>query len=158
MSNASEPWFVKERSESLAAVLFTARSDVRVLKERLSSEGTADFLVQIEAGDPLSTPQFIVEIKGTTSSNSDEWMPSVKHLFRRAGSKIYVPVCVVVVNVRDNEAVYAWVAEPQVEPKRATLRFHEKGAFRPLDAAAVDEIVDRVKAWYDVLPHQLIPA
>jgi hypothetical protein len=63
---------------------------------------------------------------------------------------------VFLVNVRDNKAVYAWVAEPEVEADRASLRFHEAGTFRMLDLAAVNEIVDRVKAWYQVLPHQLI--
>ena len=61
-------------------------------------------------------------------------------------------------NVRENKAFYTWVAEPQVESKGATLRFHETGTFLPLDAAAVSDIIDRVKAWYGVLPNQLMPA
>jgi hypothetical protein len=70
---------------------------------------------------------------------------------------IYLPVCVFVVNVPDNKALYAWVADPQVEVKSATLRFHESGIFHPLDSAAVSGIIDRVKAWYPVPPSQLMP-
>jgi hypothetical protein len=62
------------------------------------------------------------------------------------------------VNVRENQAFYAWVAEPQVEAKGATLRFHETGTFHPLDPAAVGDTIDRVKAWYRALPNQLMPA
>ena len=59
---------------------------------------------------------------------------------------------------RENKAFYAWVAEPQVEAKGASLRFPEAGTFHPLDAAAVSDIIDRVKAWYDVLPNQIMSA
>jgi len=157
MSNTSEPWFVAERSEALAGALLTSREDVRVQDER-KHDGSLDFVVEIAADDPLSMQRFVVQVKGTTSSNPKSWMHSVKPLFRGRGSPIYVPVCVFVVNVRDNEAFYAWVAEPELEAKGATLRFHETGAFRPLDPAAVGEIIDRVKAWYQALPQQLMPA
>ena len=157
MSNTNEPWFVAERSEALAGVLLTSRKDVCIRDER-KHDGGLEFLVEIRTDDPLSTQLFAVQVKGTTSSNPNDWMQNVKPLFRGRGSPIYLPVCVFVVNVRDNRAFYAWVAEPQVEAKGATLRFHETGTFQPLDAAAISDIIDRVKAWYDVLPKQLMPA
>ena len=100
----------------------------------------------------------MVQVKGATSSDPNDWMQDVKPLFRGHGSPIYLPVCVFVVNVRENKAFYAWVAEPQVEAKGATLRFHETGTFHPLDPAAVSDIIDRVKTWYQALPNQLMPA
>ena len=130
MSSTNEPWFVAERSEALAGVLLTSRKDVRIRDERKHDSGL-DFLVEIYTGDPLSTQLFVVEVKGTTSPDP---------------------------NVRENKAFYAWVAEPQVEAKGATLRFHETGSFHPLDPAAVSDIIDRVKTWYHVLPSQLMPA
>lgn len=98
--------------------------------------------------------QFVVQVKGTTSSGPNDWMRSVKQLFRGAGGPFYLPVCVFVVNVRDNKAVYAWVAEPLIEVDGARLRYHEKGEFHPLDPAAVSGIIDRVNAWYGALPKQ----
>jgi hypothetical protein len=157
MSSINEPWFVAERSEALAGVLLTSRKDVRVRDERKHDSGL-DFLVEIDTDDPLSTQLFVVQVKGATSSDPDDWMQNVKQLFRGRGSPIYLPVCVFVVNIRENKAFYAWVAEPQVEAKGATLRFHETGTFHPLDSAAVNDIIDRVKAWYQVLPNQLLPA
>jgi hypothetical protein len=156
MSSTNEPWFVAERSEALAGVLLTSREDVRVRDERKRASGL-DFLVEIDTGDPLSTQLFVVQVKGTTSSDPNDWMPDIEPLFRGRGGPIYLPVCVFVVNVRENQAFYAWVAEPQVEAKGATLRFHETGRFHPLDPAAVSDIVDRVKAWYQALPKQLMP-
>lgn len=78
--------------------------------------------------------------------------------FHGPGGVIYLPACVFVVDVRDNKVFYAWVAEPKVEPKGATPRFHESGMFQPLDSASVGEIIDRVKSWYHALSNQLLPA
>jgi hypothetical protein len=50
------------------------------------------------------------------------------------------------------------VAEPHIEAKGATLRFHETGPFQPLNPAAVNDTIDRVKAWYQALPNQPMPA
>jgi hypothetical protein len=61
-----------------------------------------------------------------------------------------------VVNVRDNKTLYAWIAEPTAEPDRATLKFHQAPTFHELNDAAVTEIVGRVKAFYDVMPRQLL--
>jgi len=157
MASTNDPWFVAERSEALAGVLLTSRNDVRVRDERKHDNGV-DFLVEIDAGDPLSAQRFVVEVKGATSSDPNVWMQNAKQLFRTPGSPIYLPVCVFLVNVRENKAFYAWVAEPQVEAKGATLRFHETGTFHTLDPAAVSDIIDRVKNWYEVLPKQLMPA
>jgi len=154
MSTTNEPWFVTERSEALAGLLLTSRKDVSIRHERKLDTGL-DFVVEIETGDPLSMRQFVVQVKGTMSSDPNDWMRSVKQLFRGPGSRIYLPVCVFVVNVRDNKAVYAWVAEPLVVPDGAKLRFHEQGAFHPLDPTAVSGIIDRVNAWYEALPKQL---
>ena len=156
MSSTNEPWFVVERSEALAGVLLTSREDVRVRDERKRASGL-DFLVEIDAGDPLSTQLFVLQVKGSTSSDPNDWIQDVEPLFRGRGRPISLPVCVFVVNVRENKAFYAWVAEPQVEAKGATLRFHETGRFHSLHPAAVSDIVDRVKAWYQALPKQLMP-
>jgi hypothetical protein len=157
MSSTSEPWFVAERSEALAGVLLTSREDVRVRYER-NYDGGLDFLVEIDTGEPLSTQLFVVRVKGTTSSDPNDWMQIVEQFFHGSGRPISLPVCVFVVNVRENQAFYAWVAEPQIEAERATLRLHETGTFHPLDHAAISDIIDRVKAWYHVLPNQLMPA
>jgi hypothetical protein len=156
MPNEKEPWFVIDRSEALAGLLLTSREDVHVRSEFKNDDGV-DFLVELSNGEPVSSRLFWVQVKGTTSPNPADWTQNVKQLFRPRGSEIYLPVCVFVVNVRDNRAYYAWLAEPSVEDQRATLRF-PPGDFKELDRPAVDTIVDRVRAWYDVLPQQLTPA
>ncbi len=156
MSNAKEPWFVAERSEALAGLLLTSRKDVRVRHER-KEDGRTEFLVEIGAEGELSTRIFVVQVKGTLASDPAEWMRDVPQLFPTHGVPPYLPSCVVVVNVRDNKAFYAWVAEPVAGANSAKLEFHEKGDFHPLDATAVDGIVDRVKEWYQALAKLLAP-
>ena len=126
MSNAKEPWFVVDRSEALAGLLLTSRGDVQVQKERKRDDGV-DFLVGINTGEPLSTRLFVVQVKGTTSSNPNDWMPNVEQLFN-GGGPVFLPACVFVVNVRDNESQYAWVAEPVVAADGAKLVVHEEGS------------------------------
>lgn len=157
MSSTNEPWFVAERSAALAGVLLTSRGDVRVRDER-KHDGGLDFLVEIDTGDPLSTQLFVVQVKGTTSSDPDEWMTDVEPMFGGRDRPISLPMCVFVVNVRENKAFYAWAAEPQVGANGAKLRLHQTGTFHPLDPDAVGDIIDRVKAWYQALPNQLMPA
>jgi hypothetical protein len=157
MSSTKDPWFMVDRSEALAGLLLTSRDDVRVQNEHKRDDGV-NFLVAINTGEPLSTRLFVVQLKGTTSSIASDWMPNVKQLFKGGSSLVYLPACVFVVNVRDNRSQYAWIAEPVVEAQAAKLVFHEDGQFQGLDTSTVTEIVERVKAWYDALPKQTLPA
>jgi uncharacterized protein DUF4365 len=153
MPGNKDPWFVLERSEALAGLLLTARNDVRVRHENKRDDGV-DFLVEVNTGEPISARVFVVEVKGTTSSDQSEWMAGVSHLFPHRAGSIFLPACLFVINVRSNESWYAWVAQPVAGQNAATLKFFQAPEFHPLDPTAVDEIVDRVKAWYDVLPKQ----
>jgi hypothetical protein len=157
MTNSTEPWFVAERGEALAGLILTSREDLCVRVERKHEIGP-DFLVEIKTNDPLSTQLFIVEVKGTTSSSPQDWITQVRPLFRAPDSKIFMPVCVFLMNVVDKQGHYAWVAEPRVEKKGPILQFHESPDFHKLDASAVSAIIDQVKAWYQILQKQLQPA
>lgn len=157
MSSTKIPWFVAEHTEALAVWLLTSRDDVRIRREHKYDDGV-DLLVELTTGEALSTRLFVAQVRGTTSADPNEWAQVGRQLFRASGSSVYLPVVVFAVNVRTNQAQYAWLAEPLADAKGATLRFHEEGEFATLSREAVSEIVDRVKAWYDVLPKQLIPA
>lgn len=155
MTTEKTPWFVAERSAALAGLLLTARPEAHVRGERKHDDG-ADFFVEVNAGEDSSTRMLLVLARGTLSPEPQEWVRNVNALFHADGGKLYsLPACVFVSNVRDNRTVYAWLAEPLVGEKGATLKVHFQAAFRDLDAAAVDEIIGRVAAWYDALPRQL---
>lgn len=143
-------WFVRERSEAVASLLLTNREDVTVLREDPRDTG-ADLLVQLkEDTNKLSTMLFVVQVRGTLSEDKVQWMEGVKQLFN--AGPVYLPACVFVVNVRNSNAEYAWLAKPKVEEKGAKLDFYEHGEFQPLTPDAVDQIVNHVQAWYQALP------
>jgi hypothetical protein len=156
MATEEFPWFVVYRSEALAGLLLTARKDVEGRGEKKNDDGV-DFLLAVNEGGPLPTRLFVVQVKDTTSSNLSEWMKGVKEIFQPRTGMLFLPVCVFVVNIRDNRALYAWVAEPCAHGQQAKLHFPPTPTFRDLDEAAVDDIVNRVKGWYDVLPRQPVP-
>lgn len=157
MATKKDPWFVIERSEALAGLLLTNRDDVSVQK-RVRSDSGVDFMVDVGSGDLKSSQFFVVQVKGTTSSNPSEWMRDVKQLFPTPGVQVYLPTCVFLINVKDNKAFYAWAAKPTVEGRSAKLQFYERGNFSPLDEAAVDTIVDEVEAYYRAIAKILAPA
>ena len=156
MTNTTESWFVTERSEALAGLLFTSHKDIRI-RHKQEEDNTTAFLVEIATEEPPATRVFAVQVKGALSSTPGEWMDRVQPLFPSLDSPGSLLVCVVVVDVRENKAFYAWATEPRVEDKGATLHFPETPTFRPLETDTVSEISDRVRAWYDALPRQLTP-
>jgi hypothetical protein len=144
-------WFITERSEALASLLLTSRPDLTVRSEKKHDDGV-DFVVALkEPNDTLTTKIFIVQVKGTLSSDQKRWTENVKQLYRKS-NEFYLPACVFIVNVRSNDAAYAWVAEPKVNGGGARLNFFQHPEFHALDAKAVDQIVGRVRTWYDSMP------
>jgi Domain of unknown function (DUF4365) len=154
MAEDKDPWFVLERSQALAALLLTNQADVEVVFQRKTDDG-ADLVVGVDGRTSPPTRLFAVQVKGTVSANPSDWTPTVKQLFRAGGGRLHLPTCVFVVNVRDNTAVYAWIAEPVAESDRAKLDTHQGPTLHELDDSAVAEIVGRVKAYYDLMPNQL---
>lgn len=142
-------WFIQERSEALAALLLTERPEFTLVKEQPSDNG-ADFIVGVkESGNKPATMLFLVQVKGTESSDKKAWMSGVESIFQ--AGPFYLPVCIFIINVRNNQAEYAWVAEPTIDGKIARLESLREGDFRPLDKQAVDQIFNRVQTWYQTL-------
>jgi len=147
-------WFITERSEALASLMLTSRDDVSLRTER-EQNGGVDFVVALKEPNNVPTTKFfVVQVKGTLSSDQDDWTENVKQLYKK-GNAFFLPACVFVVNVRTNDAAYAWVAEPYVRSGGVGLNFFEHPDFHPLDSAAVDQIVNRVKEWYEAMPRSI---
>jgi hypothetical protein len=142
---------VVARSEALAGLLFTTRKDVEVRGEK-KKDDWVDFLLAVNEGEPLPTRLFVVQVKGATSADPSDWMKGVKEIFQPGTGTLFLPVGFFVVNVRDNRVLYAWVAEPCADGQQAKLQMPPTLTFRDLD-----EIVNRLKAWYDVFPRQPMP-
>jgi hypothetical protein len=137
-------WFLAERSEALASLMLTSRPDVSVERETQHGDGV-DLVVSVSESSAPATKFFVVQVRGTLSSDPKQWTGKVKPLFKQG--KLYSPACVFVVNVRSNEVAYAWLAEPRVEGNSASLSFFEEPVFHSLDEAILNKIVDGVREW-----------
>ncbi len=149
MRDNDRDWFIGERSDALASLMLTSRPDLSIRSETKENDGV-DLLVGVQDGEAVPTKLFVVQVKGTISSDPQEWTEDVKELYQ--SQSFYIPACVFVINFRDNQAAYAWVAEPEVQVDAVKLSFFERPDFHSLDKAAVDSIVNRVRQWYDAMP------
>lgn len=154
MEESNRDWFIAQRSEALASLILTGRPDLNVRTEKEEEDGV-DFLVGLqESHDVPTTKHFVVQVKGTLSSDVRDWVQRVSKLYGR-GRAIFLPACVFIVNVRSNDVAYAWLAEPRVETGSATLNYLDHPDFHVLDEAAVDKIVNEVQAWYAAMPRSV---
>jgi hypothetical protein len=153
MTDETPRWFIRERSEALAALYLTSREDVSIHSEKKQADGV-DFYVALDDDGSTPTKLFVVQVRGTLSSNKRDWTKTVKELFRRG--PFYLPVCVFVINVQKNDAVFAWVAEPRIEKDSVSLDLFEQPDFMTLDQEATDQIIDRVRAWYAHTAHRSV--
>ena len=153
MPEDSRNWFIGERSEALAGLLLTSKKNLRVRREEQRDDGS-DFLVALDHDEGVSTKLFVVQVKGTLSTDKQQWAENVKPLYN-AGNH-FLPACVFVINVRSNDAVYAWLAEPQVNGSAAKLHFFDRPDFHRLDESAVDDIVQRVRGWCEAMPRAFV--
>jgi len=126
-----------------------------VQSEHQKDDGVDFFVAVKEPDDTPSTKVFVVQVKGTMSSSSMDWTENVKQLFKKGGSPIYLPACVFVVNVRENATAYAWVAKPEVKQDAVSLNFYEHPEFHELNNEAVDQIISRVREWYESMPRSI---
>jgi hypothetical protein len=156
MANTTEPWFVVGRSEALAGLLLTARPEVRV-RRKWEHESGVDFLVEIDTDAPPPARCFVARVRGTMSPIPSSWKFGDNQDDRKVDDPNLLPVCLVVVNVRDNTAAYTWETEPRIEARGATLQSHDEGDLHPLDLTSLGDLIGLVKAWYDELPKQLAP-
>ena len=157
LSRSGEPmkvedkWFIDERTRALATMYLTRRRDL-ILKYEGEDAGI-DILVEIDERMKTGRRMFGVELKGTKSKTTISLAnkglkPSVQR-FRRFPELPY-PVCLIYFTMVDNAGYYTWLTEPVIETQSAKLKRHEAADCRLLDRAGLDELVDRVNAWYDV--------
>ena len=155
MDKQKKPWYVVERSEALAHVLLTSRPDLRIRTETKTEFGI-NLLVEVGSAPELSSRLFVVQVKGTTSSDPKDWLEDVKELFRINESSMYLPTCVFVLDIRNNHPLYTWIAEPTVQAESVSVQIRRPDCFHELNQTAVDLIVDQVKSFYDAFPRQLV--
>jgi hypothetical protein len=148
-------WFVSERAKALAMVLLTRREDLEIRETK--AETGLDYTVRIQTENGAGPRDFGILMRATMSPVTIEQANAqlTPTLGSLVAAEFVVPVCVFYFTVKDDQGYYTWSHEPVVEKGKARLRPHAEADCHPLDDEALDEIVSRVRAWYDTLSASL---
>lgn len=150
-------WFVAERVRALATMYLTRRRDLTLKFE--DKDGGLDILVEIVQDERAGRRMFGVELRGTISAVSIDHAnkilkPSIQKM--RRFPELPYPICLFYFTMEDNAGYYTWLAEPVIKENAAKLRYHDDAHCQPLDKHALDQLVDRINQWYDILYTTLI--
>jgi hypothetical protein len=148
--SAQQNRFISARVRALAIVRLTRRPDL-ILKEE-PADAAIDLIVTLANEERPGVRQFGVELSGiwskcTAASANASLRPKMQSLLRYAPFPF--PVVVFFFTMEDDRSWYTWAAEPVVREDGFELIQHSSADCRPLDDAAVDEIVESVDRWYD---------
>lgn len=151
-TESTQTRLMRERARALATLLLTRRPNVLV--EDVSEDIGVDLIARLAAARKPGLRQFGVELRyvleSVTASHANKVIrPTLQS--HRAYGPFPFPVVLFFFTMRDDVGWYTWVAEPVISADgRAQLPLQDEPDCRPLDAAAVDEIIAQVDHWYDV--------
>ncbi len=153
MASERYDWYVEERLESLAIMHLTRRPDLKVIHEVRQRGRVADLLVEIVDSDRPGWKTFGVELKGakspTTAEQAGEAMSELLPRFLDEHGEPTFPYCLFYFTMDDGQGYVTWIAEPVMRAGSPKLLYHRRSACTPLDRAALDRLVEQVRAWYE---------
>jgi hypothetical protein len=157
MTNESKQRFLSEWVRARAAVILTRRGDLTLSDTRRDTG--LDLHVRIDREDKPMRLVFGVLLRGSWSPVSIDRAntilgPTMGQF--RGLRKFTYPVCLLFFTGQDERAFFSWLAEPVVTDGAPKLVHHEKAACVELTNELLDEVVDRVVAWYDAVEAVLI--
>lgn len=140
-----------DRTRSLAIVLLTERDDL--LLRRPGEDLGVDLLVEIGRKRQRPLRRFGVILRGRWSAVT---LPRVNTALTKEMRSLLstgphsIPVCILFFVMEGDQGYYTWLVEPVVTAEgRPKLQSHSTPDCKPLDRDALDDIVERVDAWYD---------
>ncbi len=151
-NTAQQARLIGARIRASATVLLTRREDVSI--QEVTEDFGIDLIATIAHQDKAGLRQLGVELKGvwakvTAEHASMVLRPSMRKMLRYGPFPF--PVAVFFYTMEDDAGWYTWTNEPLISVDGGCeLRTHEEADCRPLNDAAVDEIIDRVDAYYDL--------
>jgi hypothetical protein len=141
----------ERRAHALAAVYLTTRQDVATFV--LEDGQEVDMFARTERGEGRSGATFGVIVRGTpkplpTPKAADLYVSMVFKRFEN-GLPLSMPVLVLTFSMHDDAGYVTWMAEPSSRGDVPKLIIHVQPKNVLATRQALDDIVDRVNAWYD---------
>lgn len=151
----SQPWYLRQRAESLAIMYLTRRQDLIVARHESDSDAGLDLLVTIGRDGGSSGRIFGVTVKAAVSSHNPHRNGGHTEIESTNGASSYhqdipFPVLLFFFTMKDDQGYFRWIKEPVPDRKAgASLLMATSSALMPLTDAAIESIVVEVDAWYD---------
>lgn len=157
MTREDKKRFLSDWVRARAVVILTRRGDLTLSETRRDTG--LDLHVRILREDKPMRLTFGVLLRGAWSPMNAERVNRI--LGPTMGQfqglrKFTYPVCLFFFTGQDEHAYFAWLAEPVVTDRGPKLVHHEKAACVELTNELLDEVVERVVAWYDAVEAVLI--
>ena len=157
MTKESQDRFFAERVRALATVVLTRRGDLTLVETK--KDTGLDFHVQIEREDKAMRLIFGVLLRAVPSPVSPDHAnkvlgPSMAQF--QGMRKFTYPVCLIFFTVREEQAFFSWLAEPVITGGGPKLVHHPKANCVELTDEFLDQVVEQIVEWYDVVETSLI--
>src|SRR5438477_512657 len=150
-TDKAQPWYVAKRAEAFVYSLFAERNVA--VRDREDQDFGVDFVVDLrknkrELGRFLAVQLFAY---ADLPNEADLKKEIVKRFPAQLREEFMLPLTAFAVQVKELTAVYTWILEPFVKRGDATLHSPVEYCWRNLDDQAINEILDRVAAFWDAL-------
>jgi hypothetical protein len=141
---------MEKRARALASVLLTRRKGAMIEDTEVGSG--IDLVVTLPARRKAGLRQLGVELKSALEPATAEQATAIlraKWPIPTYGPFPF-PVVVFFFTMQNDGAWYSWVAEPVIADGKAQLPLRNEPDCQPLTDDSLEELLDRVDAWYDV--------
>jgi hypothetical protein len=157
VTNELKQQFIAEQVRALATIILTRRGDLTI-RETKKDTGL-DLHVYIEREDKPMRLTFGILLRGVTSSLTAEQVnralgPTMGQF--RGMRKFTYPVCLFFFTLRDEQALFSWLAEPVLSGGAPKLVHHDNASCVPLTDELLGAVVEQIVAWYDAVEAVLI--
>lgn len=157
MTSDSGEQLERERARALATVILTRRDDLTIVDTK--KDTGPDFHVRIDREDKSMRLTFGILLRLVQSPVSVDQANQI--LIPTMGQfqgmrKFTYPVCLFLFTMRDNRAIFSWLAEPVVQGHVPKLIHHQKADCVELTDELLNQAIERIVTWYDAVESVLI--
>src|SRR5271155_5793723 len=150
MTSETNERYIGGQVRSRANVILTRRDDLRVVETK--EQTGLDMHVYVDREDKPMRLVFGVLLRGVpsplTADQANKVLGPTLGQFQGLRKFTY-PVCLFLFTMRDEQAFFAWLAEPVVSAGAPKLVHHDKANCVVLTDDLLGQVVERIVAWYD---------
>lgn len=146
MKSPSQPWYISQRAENLAIVLFTRFGDVHV--DRASKDEGFDLRILVDIRKPHAG-WFGVCVEGRVGSDilNEDWSSAYLRAKRRRIHTDGIPVGLLVFDVAKDRGLFGWLRPPAVD---AQLTWADVVSLKPATNQRIEDVLSEFRRWNEI--------